>query len=301
MFEDRDDTILARWVAGKLSEEEITEFEQSEEYEEYRRILEGAEHFQKPGFEKESLRSRILNRIEQPESKVLPMKTKLYLLAAAASVALVLGIFLSEVSYNSPIGEQLSITLPDGSAVRLNANSELSHKRFFWKKNKKVELHGEGFFTVEKGEGFQVIADDGIVSVLGTQFNVKQRQRSLEVSCYEGSVQLATRQEHAPLILEPGDRVRVENDKLEKGATKGDTPSWLSGRTSYNNSMLSTVLLDLEAQFGVTFNLGDTDTSLRYSGSFTHDDLEAALKTVLLPMEISYTFEADKKVITLHP
>ena len=45
-----------------------------------------------------------------------------------------------------------------------------------WKNERSVNLDGEGFFKVAKGSKFDVETSAGTVSVVGTQFNVKNRK-----------------------------------------------------------------------------------------------------------------------------
>jgi ferric-dicitrate binding protein FerR (iron transport regulator) len=46
----------------------------------------------------------------------------------------------------------------------------------------------EAYFQVKKGQTFSVNTTDGVVKVLGTHFNVKQRKNYFEVNCFEGLV-----------------------------------------------------------------------------------------------------------------
>ncbi|MBQ0740845.1 FecR domain-containing protein, partial [Aquimarina celericrescens] len=82
--------------------------------------------------------------------------------------------------------------LPDGSFVDLNAGSELTHQRFFWSQNREITLQGEGYFKVTSGTNFTVTTSLGKIEVLGTQFNIKEREKLFEVNCYEGRVKVST-------------------------------------------------------------------------------------------------------------
>ena len=48
MFEEKDDTIMARWLAGELTDAESAEFEASETYAEYLRLQQHLEGIEKP-------------------------------------------------------------------------------------------------------------------------------------------------------------------------------------------------------------------------------------------------------------
>ena len=172
-------------MAGELTTEEQAEFESSPEFLEYQQIVQGMDRFKAPNFNTTSLKSKVLAKIdERSKSKVFRLRPLYYIVGMAASIVLIIGIFFNEVSYSTSFGEQFTVTLPDGSIVELNAATTLAHKRFFWKNNKTVNLKGEAFFKVEKGEGFKVETESGTVSVLGTEFNVRTRTANFSLTCY---------------------------------------------------------------------------------------------------------------------
>ncbi len=300
MFEDKDETILARWLAGELTSEELAEFEQSEEFREYQQIARGMESFKKPAFHKEQLRDKVQGKLDHgSKGKVRYLKPLLYVSSVAASLLLVLGIFFDEVSYTTATGQQLSAVLPDGSQVQLNAQSVLTHKRFFWNSNKKVSLKGEAFFSIEKGDGFSVQTTSGTVSVLGTRFNIRARKSTFELVCYEGKVQFDAVSIQEKAILIEGDVLRLEADQLERERTDSEKPSWTGGKSTFNNSLLIHVIEELEIQYGIKIQHslgGNTD---HFTGSFVHDELEIALKSVFVPMGIDYVLAPDKKTVVL--
>ncbi|MEL6303227.1 MAG: FecR family protein, partial [Bacteroidota bacterium] len=240
MFEEKDDTIMARWLANELTEAERIAFEASPEYEEYMRLKKGLQALKKPDFEKEALRAKVWQGIEnQKPIKVLPLKRVYYTIGIAASILLLLGFFFKEVSYTSGAGEKLEIELPDGTMVSLNAQTTLKRNRFFWNNGKEVELIGEAFFEVTKGDDFMVKTPSGTVSVLGTQFNVKARTASFEVFCYEGKVRYDNPKNRQQSYLEAGDAVRLKDNILLEFKHVDRGPLWQSGRSTFSNAEIS--------------------------------------------------------------
>lgn len=295
MFENKDDTILARWLEGTLTTKENLEFEQSPEYKEYQQIVNGLERFEKPFFDKEALQNNIKKEINTPKKgKVVNFKSFFYVVSVAASIALIFGIFFNEITYKTGVGEQLAFTLPNGSNIKLNAQSQLTHNRFFWKNSKKVTLQGEGFFSVKNGLGLAVETSSGTVTVLGTKFNIKTRDNLFELSCFEGKVSFQTAPTKEKVILTKGNSIKLIDQILEKNTIKNNTPSWINGKSSFNNVPLSDALNELQIQYGITIEKGNIDTSKRFSGSFFHDNLDVAIKTLLIPMSIEYELEDNK-------
>jgi ferric-dicitrate binding protein FerR (iron transport regulator) len=110
------------------------------------------------------------------------------------------------------------VELPDGSRVKLNANSELSLAKD-WEigENRKVYLTGEAFFEVKKipetGAKFSVICKGINIEVLGTSFNVFSRDEETEVYLEEGQVKL----DHGKdiIIMDPGEFIVYSDSKGE--------------------------------------------------------------------------------------
>ncbi|WP_452599117.1 FecR family protein [Pontimicrobium sp. MEBiC01747] len=295
MFEDKDDTILARWLAGELTPEELAEFQKTDAFLEYQYIANASSRFLKPTFsDKEAVYEKIkvnreqVNIEKQSVPKVITLKKVIYTISIAASLILLVGFLFNTVSYETAIGEQLAVTLPDGSKVQLNAKSKLEHSRFFWNNNREVQLDGEAYFVVTSGNKFTVETNLGAVSVLGTQFNVRARAKTIHVDCYEGKVQFKDEKANAK-ILTAGQSIKVLDGVLEAQKHTNKKPSWLQGISTFDNVLLSDVLNELQTQYNITVKTNDIDVKQRFSGNFVHDNIEIALQTVFKPMNIKYT------------
>ena len=302
MFEEKDDTIMARWLAGELSAEEQKAFEESSEFQEYQSIIQGMERFQKPNINIPGLKEKVMQGIQTKTaspSKLIKMKPLVYVLTAAASIVLIIGLFFNKVTYRTGFGEQLMVSLPDGSTVQLNAVSEISRDRFFWSTDQGVNLIGEAFFEVEKGDGFTVSTSSGTVEVLGTKFNVRTRTSNFGLYCLEGRVRFKASSTGEQAILEKGDALRLENDVIEKEELQEQIPSWLLGRSSFSNVKFQEVIQELEAQYGIDITSQVAAGQERFTGSFVHDNLEIALKSVFLPMGFTYEVSEDGKTVNV--
>ncbi len=302
MFEEKDDTILARWLSEELTKEEREEFENSPEFAVYQKMVDGMERFEKPKFDTVALKQRVLQQMTdeaRPKSKVSRIRPLYISITAAASILFIIGFFFNKVEYVSGVGEQLQVSLPDGSVVRLNASSKLTRSRFFWESNKRVSLEGEAFFDIEKGDGFQVETQSGIVSVLGTEFNIRSRNINFELTCYEGKVSFNTPDLNTDVILTPGDKIKWSGENLDKERKDEAKPDWMNGRSSFSNIDFDEVIAELEAQYGIEVVRTSSIISGHFTGSFVHDDLETALKTVFLPMGVDYVLSPDKKTVTI--
>lgn len=298
MPEHYKNRLLARWLGGRLSPEEQAAFEKTSAYSDFQDIVRGMDRFKKPAFDPAMIKEPLLAKVEaNAGTKVIRIKPWHYAAAAILLVLVSLGILFSEKHYATGTGEQLAIRLPDGSRVQLNAASQLKHRRFFWDSDRTLTLvEGEGYFEVEHGGQFRVNTPQGTVRVLGTRFNIRSRNEQFELVCYEGSVEFAQR-----MRLSAGEALHREKGGFVKERLLDPAPSWIGGISEFRNVPLADVLRELQFQYGLEFDTGEVDTSARFSGSFIHDDLPTALKSVLLPMGIGYEQQPGQKRIKLLP
>ncbi|MDH7447331.1 FecR family protein [Aquimarina sp. 2201CG14-23] len=287
MSEDKD-PYLGKWLNNDLTPQELEQLKKSEEFEDYEKIVKGLEYFHAPSFDEEKSLATTLQKLQhQQKGKVIRLKPLLYVISAAASVLLILGLFFNKVTYTADRGTQLAIILPDDSKVDLNAGSSLTYNRFFWSKNRVVTLEGEGLFTVKTGDNFVVSTDSGIIEVLGTVFNVKSRVSVFEVVCYEGKVRVGTNQNEEE-IIQKGEGVLLKNGTLNKRSISESEPLWKRGESLFLSTPLHQVLDELERQYDVTFTRDNIDGNKLFSGGFVHNNISIALEAVFVPMNIEY-------------
>lgn len=123
-------------------------------------------------------------------------------LAAASAVLLVAGwlainsgfFSLSDGHYQTALGEQFTVELADGSMVRLNTDSSLDVA--YSEYERRVLLHqGQASFDVASDpmRPFVVEAGEGIVTAVGTTFDVYNNAGVVTVTLIEGIVQVRRR------------------------------------------------------------------------------------------------------------
>lgn len=297
--ENLNNNFLARWVSGELTVAELEEFKKSKDYSIYKRINESSQLLEGPEYNKDKVFEDVLDGIKaKNQTRVRKFIPNIFYKVAASAVIL-FGIlyFLNNTTttYATAYGEQLNITLPDNSMVHLNSNSKLEFDERNWKNNRKLSLKGEAFFEVEKGSDFSVETTEGLVEVLGTKFIVISQEKYFEVQCFEGKVRVNSNKKQT--ILNPTNAFRAIDTASETWNFTNQNPTWLNGESSFTNTPLKQVINALENQFETQFNLNNIDTSKRFTGSFTHSDIKLALKTVFVPMKISFTFNNENSVV----
>ncbi|NQY28562.1 MAG: FecR family protein [Flavobacteriaceae bacterium] len=293
--------LFTRWLNDELSPEELREFEKSPKFSLYQKIAQKSSELDTPDFNEERVFGKIKSQLasQQRPTKVKKLFPK-FIISAAASVVVLLGLFFflnRTTSYSTSYGEQLAITLPDNSEVILNANSTLSYKTQNWKENRILDFNGEGYFKVEKGSDFVVESAIGTVSVLGTQFNVNTKDTTFEIKCFEGKVKVKTANHNR--ILTQGKAFRQLKDTTAEDFNILEIlPSWTQGESNFNSAPLSQVIIALEHQYNIKIDASKIDITQRFTGSFTHNNLNVALQTVFVPLRINPS-QVDTKNIVL--
>lgn len=280
--------LIQKWLDHNLNSEEQKAFEQLEDYKDLMQLDKALNAFKSPEFSVDKNYQALRPSLKK-ESKQSWYKP---LLKVAAVLAICFSVYYYtttlDSTFNTEIAQQTTIDLPDTSEVILNANSNLVFNKSSWDDKREVKLNGEAFFKVAKGEKFDVVTDKGIVSVLGTQFNVKYRDNYFEVKCYEGLVGVKTRDNHTELT--PGNGLKIIDGKLFANEKEITTqPSWLRGESNFVNTPFKHVITELENYYDIKIVVDKADADRLYTGGFTHKNLDLALKSVTIPLNLSYS------------
>lgn len=170
----------------------------------------------------------------------------------------------SLVTYNTittPRGGQYMITLPDGSKAWLNSASALRFPTTFNKKERIVELTGEGYFEVNPSfrkennskTPFTVKAGAVNVQVLGTHFNVNAYPDEVDIktTLLEGAVKVTGSQDGG--LLKPGEQAQVNKQGTLK-KTKPDLEpimAWRNGLFSFKNASIASIMRQAQRWYGI--------------------------------------------------
>ena len=289
---------LAKWLNGDLRGQALTEFEKSDVYASYQRIADVSKDLKAPDFDADTAYSALRNRRELEGKKVVKLHPfKSFLRVAAAAAVLMVGgyIYLNtfEESISTSFAESKKISLPDASEVTINADSKLSYSKNKWQDTRNVNLDGEAFFKVAKGKRFTVATAAGKISVLGTQFNVENRDGFFEVTCFEGLVSVQFNE--MKVKLKAGKSfVAINGEIADVGVQAESEPSWIHDESSFKSVPLQFVLDEFERQHDIAVATRDIDLTQLFTGSFSNSDSGLALKSISVPSQIKFKFEGDK-------
>ena len=293
------ENLVKKWLADELTDAEREAFEQLDDFQLHKDILDNAANFKSSGFSQiDDFKtfSKRLDEVASPVRKINWVKPFLRI----ASV-FVIGfslyyffLFNNVIEVQTLASVKTTIELPDASTVIVNAMSEVRYSKRKWLQKRELELQGEAFFDVAKGSKFSVITSEGTVSVLGTQFNVKQRGSYFEVECFEGIVKVTS--QNTSEQLKAGDRYRFSNGQALLGKTLYQQPQWTKNVSSFDRIPIFEVIAELERQYNIEVEMDKIQTERLFTGGFVHDNLENALKSIAEPLDLDYTIEARNHV-----
>lgn len=279
---------LAKWLSGEMTKSELDAFQKSPDFETYNKIKDISSELEISEFNSQEVYQNIINR--KKKKKVVRLQD-LWYMKVAAILVIALGLTLLAKPYISSTeyalaGARKTFLLPDNSEIVLNSGSEIQYKKWNWDKDRSLNLKGEAFFKVAKGEKFTVKTELGTVTVVGTKFNIKSIGENFEVECYEGKVKVAFAEK--TLFLTKGENVVVQkNNKIEALPLTNSQPSWMENEIKFNSNSLQEIIDEIEIQYNV--NIKNTANSNQsFTGTVPLNDLDAALQIISKTYQLNY-------------
>ena len=164
-------------------------------------------------------------------------------------------------------GEISSITLPDGTTVRLNGGSTLLYPDSFEGEKRIVYLSGEGNFSVAKDPEHPFIVKTAYMDIraLGTTFCVHSyaNKPTVRTTLKEGKVQVDIPSARKPsYILEPDMQLvfsPAERSVKTSHVDAGRVLSWESGLLTFSDASFPEVAAALERRFNVSISYNSVD------------------------------------------
>lgn len=203
---------------------------------------------------------------------------------------------LDDQTYRTARGERKTVTLADGSRLDLNTDTELAVH--LSRRGREVKLlHGEAVFTVAHGDArpFDVLAGNGRVRDIGTQFDVRRHADRISVSVLEGEVEVTGREGGAAQVLRQGQQLSytLAGDITPAAPIAIATAAaWREGRLAFNSQPLAEILAELGRYHGAVVVVASSRTlNTKVSGTVPIDDFGLALRTLAatLPVKLTQT------------
>ncbi|TDP57361.1 FecR family protein [Flavobacterium dankookense] len=290
---------LSKWLNDEMSAEELSEFQADKDFAIFEKIKKYSSELETPAFDEQKMLSKIVTSPKK-EVKIIPL-FKNWMVRVAAILLIGMGLLFTFRNVASSTefadyGVQNTFSLPDNSEVVLNSGSEIQYKKWNWDNNRSLNLEGEAFFKVAKGKKFEVNTTVGKVTVLGTQFNVKQRGNYFDVSCYEGKVKVNFGNNE--FILTKGMSVAVRDGKTIPIPTKNNLkPEWLEQEMVFHQESLPSIVAEFERHFNIELELNATGNGQLFTGTIPAKNSDTALQILCTTYHLKPTKVTKTKII----
>lgn len=243
---------------------------------------------------KEKIWDEVFDKLEESKNTPKIKSFSIMKYAAAIIILIVAGglfTFLYQTTETTARGTHTTVFLPDGSNVKLNAESKISYKPYWWFIARNVELKGEAFFEVKPGSRFSVKSNKNEVNVLGTSFNVFARTEKYSVTCVTGKVEVKANNERRTLT--PNMQLILRNGVLDVSENKETLQSigWTQNKFSFIGVPLSDVIHEIERQYNINITTS-SNLNYLYTGNFSKEKKpEEVLEIIGKPFGIIFKIE----------
>ncbi|GAA4445299.1 hypothetical protein GCM10023091_36760 [Ravibacter arvi] len=238
---------------------------------------------------------------EQADSPVAGRSTRLrfrWAYAAAVLFPLVSGLLVYDYFFREKLiqtgnAEVRTLTLYDGSEIKLNANSQLRlPSRFKWRSTREVWFTGEGSFFVQKQleddtgkkRKFTVHTERAEVAVLGTRFTVYNRSQRTRILLEEGRIALTDPVAGKMFLMKPGQVASYKKGdgtyRMEKADAEQQRPltAWRSHLLVFENAPMTELKQRFQEVYGIELVMeGEEFKEQYFTGELPLNDTQKAL------------------------
>ncbi len=195
---------------------------------------------------------------------------------------------------HTAIGEQRTLSLPDGTRVLINTGSSLNIA--FTEQVRRIELlQGEVMITTAKDPApyhrpFIVQTRHGNARALGTHFSVRVGEQNSRVAVLEGAVEMMPEHARKGVIVKAGEQSAFDADRVARIAPLDPNAfSWENGMLLAQQMRLADLLEELGRYRHGVLRCHERVAGLKVSGAFPLGDSDASLRLLqeTLPVKVS--------------
>jgi len=325
------DLIIARYIAGEATEQEITLLNQWLSESEVNRKYFGDIEF----VNQKAVASHTVNKVDidkawgkvhqqmkkktvQPEpiAKTVTFQIPVWLRVAAVLV-IVSGIsfglyryYTSALLYPTEIvaaaskDSVITKSLVDSSTVALNKNSKITYAKNYGKKERRLKLEGEAFFDVKHidDKPFIVEAEGTLIEDIGTSFNIKavDTDTIVEVFVKSGEVIFFTK-DNKGISLTAGEMgIYNKNNRTFTRIASPDVnaTAYVNKVFLFQNVRLADVVQQLNMVYGTNIRFGNEQLKdCTISVKFENEDIALILSIISETLELTVTKDTDGYII----
>lgn len=209
----------------------------------------------------------------------------------------------------NPKGKKSKVTLPDGSQVNLNYESQLKFPAVFTGEVRRVELVGEAYFDVVHNDSMPFIVTTGQVEteVLGTSFNIRSYapDENTDISLVTGKVKINLVHEVAGkgTYLSPGEQLRYNESSgqaVKSNFNVEEVTAWKEGIILFKDAGFKEFVDQLERWYGVDFQIyGILPQDWKVNGRYQNEELDDILTGLSFVYGLEYKIQGKNVILNL--
>lgn len=326
---DHIDELIGKYLAGEAQADEIAfieswakESENNQRYiEQFKTIFQrtaGVKEFH--AFDTDAAWIKLKGSIKESKSKTIHFEPErisrklFWRIAASILVVLGAGLFAYKVLLSGDAAKPIVVvattaivtdTLPDGSGIVLNKETELTYTFDKKKKTHKVALKGEAYFNIQHDVSKTFIVDIAGVYVrdIGTSFNVKAfpASNTVEVVVEEGEVMFYTDNDSGVYLYAKGKG--IYNKTTKTFTIEQPEPNVFAYKTkffSFTNTDLATVVEDLNKVYAKKIVLSKNVKNCHLTVSFNNETQDEIIAVIAETLGLT-TKESGGKILLEGP
>lgn len=200
---------------------------------------------------------------------------------------------LQEVcTFETKKGERATIKLSDNSTVYLNSASSLKYPKTFNGTYRTVELNGEAYFSVTSDmlKPFRVKVDSQIIEVVGTEFNIYNRNNNFRIVVTKGKVNAFKQDSNKIVAVAQGEMVQLSSHNdltMPVKVNVNDYLGWRVNKLIFKDRPLDDVMKEVENYFSVDVKFKNDKLKKKLlSGSFKINRLDEIITAISISMNV---------------
>jgi len=201
--------------------------------------------------------------------------------------------------YQTAVGEQRRVTLPDGSSMDLDTASVVDVR--FSRGERLVRLiSGQAMFDVvhRPDRPFRVEADDLQVRDIGTVFDVRRDEGHAVVTVVSGEVRVDAGAGRAPWTLSAGQQLGSGSVSGPRSVDVAAFTRWTNGRVEFDDVPLAAAVREMNRYAPHPLLLeGPAVGQLHVSGAFDTSDLKGFVKALTAVYGVEVKPAADGQLV----
>lgn len=314
-------SLIARYLSGELSREEIQRFEQLIEqdqekeahFEEMRKIWDAMDpvsdqqkydldmewellHNKLPGFQTDGVPST-----KRSNRSLLFYSYRIAAVLVTGMIVAFAWLYGTRLAGTETVVADLDpveVLLQDGTHVIVNRDSKIRYRKEFNDADRRIKLTGEAWFDVARDTTAPFVIDAGsaMVEVLGTSFNVNayRENSSVEITVESGVVAVSSKQDQEEqIVLKAGNSGTYHKESRHLELIPSSDPnniSWKTRELFFENSSLQEVVNLVNRVYNTRLVIMNMELeACPITVTFRDQSLDAILNVLEVTMDLQIT------------